>query len=107
VQALAAAHPGRTHAVQAALEDEVDVQRAMAEAVAALGPVHVLIVNHGIWPPEDVLVKVPMSHTYTYACTYTHAPANTSTCTLAAAASAANKTGHTCRTCPWHSGIAH
>ena len=56
-QALAAQHPGRAFAVQAALENEASVQAAVASAVAQLGPINVLVVNHGIWPPEDVLVK--------------------------------------------------
>ena len=56
--ALAAQHPGQAFAVQAALEDEASVHRAVAAAVEHLGPVNVLVVNHGIWPPEDVLVKV-------------------------------------------------
>jgi len=36
---------------------EADVARAMAECVRRHGPIHVLVVNHGIWPAEDVLVK--------------------------------------------------
>jgi len=57
-QALAAQHPGRACSVQASLEDEASTQHAMADAVAALGPIHVLVVNHGVWPTEDVLLKV-------------------------------------------------
>ena len=46
--------------MQANLEDEASVQRAVADAVKQLGPINVLVVNHGIWPPEDVPVKVTL-----------------------------------------------
>jgi len=42
--------------VQADLTQEPDVQRMFDEASRAFGPVQVVIVNHGYWPPEDVPV---------------------------------------------------
>lgn len=42
--------------VQADLSQEADVQRMFDEASKAFGPVQVVIVNHGYWPPEDVPV---------------------------------------------------
>ncbi|KAH0834173.1 NAD(P)-binding protein [Lanmaoa asiatica] len=41
------------HAVQADLSDETSVTN-MFTAMAHAGPVQVLVVNHGIWPTEDV-----------------------------------------------------
>jgi len=49
---------GRTGAVavQADLGDPGAAQRAVDEAARALGGLDLLIVNHGIWPPEDIPV---------------------------------------------------
>ncbi|KAF7316259.1 hypothetical protein MIND_00144500 [Mycena indigotica] len=47
----------RVFAGQADLCSENDVARLFREAVAALGPVQVAIINHGIWPTEDVPVS--------------------------------------------------
>ena len=41
-------------AVQGDLGDKAAAQRAVGEAVRALGGLDFLIVNHGVWPPEDV-----------------------------------------------------
>ncbi|KAJ7064949.1 NAD(P)-binding protein [Mycena amicta] len=49
--------PARVFAGQAELTSEPDVARLFAEASAALGPVQVAIINHGIWPTEDVPVS--------------------------------------------------
>ncbi|KAJ6486881.1 NAD(P)-binding protein [Mycena sanguinolenta] len=48
--------PTRIVAGQANLTVEQDVARLFAESAAALGPVQVVIINHGIWPTEDVPV---------------------------------------------------
>lgn len=48
--------PTRVIAAQAELTAESDVARLFAEASAALGPVQVAIINHGIWPTADILV---------------------------------------------------
>jgi len=45
---------GEATAVGGDLGDPVDARRVVDEAVAALGGIDVLVVNHGIWPPEDV-----------------------------------------------------
>jgi len=50
-------YPKTAMPVQADVAKEADVARAMAECVRRHGPIHVLVVNHGIWPAEDVLVK--------------------------------------------------
>ncbi|GJE92999.1 SDR family oxidoreductase [Phanerochaete sordida] len=42
--------------VQADLTQESEVQRMFDAASGAFGPVQVVIVNHGYWPPEDVPV---------------------------------------------------
>ena len=41
-------------AVQADLGDRVAAERAVSEVVRALGGLDILIVNHGVWPPDDV-----------------------------------------------------
>jgi len=41
-------------AVQGDLGDKAAAQRVVGEAVRALGGLDFLIVNHGVWPPEDV-----------------------------------------------------
>ncbi|KAF8189900.1 NAD-P-binding protein [Mycena galopus ATCC 62051] len=46
----------RVVAAQANLTAEDDVARLFAESTVALGPVQVVIINHGIWPTEDAPV---------------------------------------------------
>src|SRR5438309_3497159 len=41
-------------AVQADLGDSAAATRAVAEATQALGGLDILVVNHGVWPPDDV-----------------------------------------------------
>ncbi len=41
-------------AVRGDLGDKAAAQRVVAEVVRALGGLDFLIVNHGVWPPEDV-----------------------------------------------------
>jgi len=41
-------------AIQADLGDPAAAKRAVAEAAQALGGLDILVVNHGIWPPDDV-----------------------------------------------------
>ena len=41
-------------AVQADLGDPAAARRAVEEAAQALGGLEILIVNHGVWPPDDV-----------------------------------------------------
>src|SRR5437899_7538339 len=43
-----------TVAVQADLGDPGAAKRAVEEAARALGGLEILIVNHGVWPPDDV-----------------------------------------------------
>src|SRR2546427_2301403 len=43
-----------TVAVQADLGDPGAAKRAVEEAARALGGLDILIVNHGVWPPDDV-----------------------------------------------------
>ena len=49
---------GRSRAVAVAgdLGDPVSTQRVVDEAARALGGLDLLIVNHGVWPPDDVPV---------------------------------------------------
>ncbi|KAI9178682.1 hypothetical protein H9P43_005344 [Blastocladiella emersonii ATCC 22665] len=47
---------GRLRTVQANVTDESAVERAVRANAGDWGPVHSLIVCHGIWPAEDVLV---------------------------------------------------
>lgn len=47
---------GRIQAVKADLTQEQDVADLFSEATRSFGPVQVVIVNHGYWPPEDVPV---------------------------------------------------
>ena len=49
---------GRSRAVAVAgdLGDRAAAQRAVAEAARALGGLDLLIVNHGVWPPDDMPV---------------------------------------------------
>jgi len=46
----------RAVAVAADLGDPAAAQRAVEEAARALGGLDLLIVNHGVWPPDDVPV---------------------------------------------------
>lgn len=56
-------YPQMTCAVQADITSENEVKRAFAQAQQALGPVQVLVVNHGIWPADQLLVRdMPLSH---------------------------------------------
>ncbi|KAJ1961686.1 hypothetical protein GGI12_003107 [Dipsacomyces acuminosporus] len=50
-------YPGMAAAVKANISDESEVKQAIKEAVSLLGPVQVLVVNHGIWPTAPVLLK--------------------------------------------------
>ncbi len=47
---------GRAVGIAADLGDPAAAQRAVGEAAQALSGLDVLIVNHGIWPPDDVPV---------------------------------------------------
>lgn len=51
---------GRAIAVAGDLGDPTTAQRAIEDVIAALGGLDLLVVNHGIWPPEDVpLTQMP------------------------------------------------
>lgn len=51
---------GRAVAVAGDLGDPTTAQRAIEDVIAALGGLDLLVVNHGIWPPEDVpLTQMP------------------------------------------------
>ncbi|KAJ1848305.1 hypothetical protein LPJ57_008598 [Coemansia sp. RSA 486] len=54
---LAAQYPSTTCMVQARIDSESEIHRAFEKSIAALGPVQVLVVNHGIWPPQNILLK--------------------------------------------------
>lgn len=47
---------GEATAVGGDLGEPAGARRVMDETVAALGGIDILIVNHGIWPPDDVPV---------------------------------------------------
>jgi 3-oxoacyl-[acyl-carrier protein] reductase len=47
---------GRAIGIAGDLGDAATARRAVAEAAAMLGGLDLLIVNHGVWPPEDVPV---------------------------------------------------
>ena len=49
--------PDTTFKVQANATCESDVQRAVAECVEKFGTIHILVANHGIFPPESVSLK--------------------------------------------------
>ena len=58
-----ASGPGRSKAVAigADLGDPRDAARAVSDAVKALGGLDILVVNHGIWPPDDTpLAEMPL-----------------------------------------------
>lgn len=46
--------PGIAATVAGDLGDAAAARRAVAEVVRALGGLDILVVNHGIWPPDDV-----------------------------------------------------
>src|SRR6266571_1419912 len=54
VEAVKADEAVKAVAVQGDLGDKAAAQRVVAEAVRALGGLDFLILNHGVWPPEDV-----------------------------------------------------
>jgi 3-oxoacyl-[acyl-carrier protein] reductase len=45
---------GRAHAVGGDLADAALAPQVVQQAVAALGGLDLLVVNHGVWPPDDV-----------------------------------------------------
>src|SRR6266511_6432695 len=45
---------GRAVGTAGNLGDPAAAKRAVADVVAALGGLDILVVNHGIWPPDDV-----------------------------------------------------
>jgi 3-oxoacyl-[acyl-carrier protein] reductase len=47
---------GQAVSIGAELGDPVAAKRAVAEATQALGGLDLLVVNHGVWPPDDVPV---------------------------------------------------
>lgn len=57
LESLLQQYPDRTFAVAAKLENEESVIAAIQTSVQALGPINVVVVNHGIWPEQDVLLK--------------------------------------------------
>ncbi|KAJ2788100.1 hypothetical protein GGI15_000121 [Coemansia interrupta] len=57
LQPLIAEYPNTSCTVQARVDDETEITKAFEEAVAKLGPIQVLVVNHGIWPAENVAIK--------------------------------------------------
>ncbi|KAI9504254.1 hypothetical protein GGI25_002491 [Coemansia spiralis] len=57
LQPLLDAYPGVSCAVKATVSDEAEIKKAFEQAVHALGPVQVLVVNHGIWPSDAIPVK--------------------------------------------------
>jgi len=48
---------GRCRAIQQELSNPADGHKLVAAAVAAFGRLDILVVNHGIWPPEDMPVS--------------------------------------------------
>ena len=46
----------RVAAIQADLGDAAAARRAVTDAAGAIGGLDLLIVNHGIWPPDDIPV---------------------------------------------------
>ena len=46
----------RVDAIQADLGDPAAARRAVTDAAGAIGGLDLLIVNHGIWPPDDIPV---------------------------------------------------
>jgi len=57
LNSLLSKYPHQTFAVQADVTNEQSVKQAIDDCVVKLGPIHVMIANHGIWPTDDVLVK--------------------------------------------------
>ena len=47
---------GAAAAIQADLGDPAAATRAVADAARAIGGLELLVVNHGVWPPDDVPV---------------------------------------------------
>jgi 3-oxoacyl-[acyl-carrier protein] reductase len=48
--------PERCHAIQADLGGTAPAAKLVDSAVAKFGGLHILVANHGIWPPEDVAI---------------------------------------------------
>ncbi|KAJ1719137.1 hypothetical protein LPJ53_006045 [Coemansia erecta] len=57
LQPLVTEYPNTSYTIHARVDDEKEITKAFEEAVAKLGPIQVLIVNHGIWPAENVAIK--------------------------------------------------
>eukprot|EP00808_Paulinella_micropora_P013072 g73640.t1 len=63
LESLRKQHPTKLLLVQARSEVEEDVARAVRQAVERFGPIHVLVGNHGIWPPQDKRIwEMELSH---------------------------------------------
>ena len=54
VRAVEAVKGGRAVAIGGDLGDDRAARKAVSEVVRALGGLDILVVNHGVWPPEDV-----------------------------------------------------
>jgi len=56
LEPLLSAHPGRTVALRADVRNETEVAELMKASVDKLGPLDVLVLNHGIFPAQDIPV---------------------------------------------------
>ncbi|KAI8901615.1 hypothetical protein BC833DRAFT_576604 [Globomyces pollinis-pini] len=50
-------YPGQVVLTQASVTNEQQVMDVFGQAISRFGPVEILIVCHGVWPSDDVLVK--------------------------------------------------
>ncbi|KAK7030266.1 hypothetical protein VNI00_014283 [Paramarasmius palmivorus] len=57
LQDLLATYPQKLHLGQADLTSEDSVRSLFTQAQAALGTIHIAVINHGIWITSDVAVK--------------------------------------------------
>ncbi|KAJ1858655.1 hypothetical protein LPJ73_001884 [Coemansia sp. RSA 2703] len=57
LEPLAAEYPDTTFLVQARVDNEEQAAKAFEESIAALGPIQVLVSNHGIWPKNNTAIK--------------------------------------------------
>src|SRR5207244_11356622 len=56
IRAIKKGSNGAGAAIQADLGDPTAARRAVTDAARAIGGLDLLVVNHGVWPPDDVPV---------------------------------------------------
>jgi len=57
LEAIMAKYPDRTFAVQAGATNEEQIAKAFKQSHDKFGPIDCVVINHGIWPTNDIPLK--------------------------------------------------